>query len=238
MKTLKDVLMAGEESFHAVVPFDPGVDKLVMMDFTIANNALTPEVLNDVGRFSTYVDDVLASAGARYGVGGYGEHRTIYSRSSVFNGDGNGEPRRFHLGLDIWGEAGTPVYAALDSVVHSFAFNDHYGDYGATIILQHEWEGFSFYSLYGHLALTDLHLKEGQPIKKGEPFAHFGQPAENGQWPPHLHVQLIRSLDGAKGDYPGVCRYNEKETCLANCPDPDLICRLLRFVSNNNLNHP
>lgn len=238
MKTLTDVLKAAENEMHFVVPFDGVSGKLVKMDFTSANIALTDKVINDVDMFSGYVDDVRRAAGAQYGIGGYAEHRTIYSRSRVFDDNHSGEPRRFHLGLDIWGEAGTPVYAALDGRVHSFKFNDHYGDYGATIILGHELDGIRFFSLYGHLSLADLKLTEGQPVKKGERFAHFGSPTENGHWPPHLHVQLIESLKEHKGDYPGVCRYSERAEYLANCPDPDHICRLFRFVSNNNLNQP
>ncbi len=71
------------------------------------------------------------------------------------------EPRRLHLGLDIWGKAGTEIYAPMAGTVHSFAFNNNFGDYGATIILKHELEDFSFYTLYGHLSLADLNtLKE------------------------------------------------------------------------------
>jgi murein DD-endopeptidase MepM/ murein hydrolase activator NlpD len=237
MKTLKDVLIAAEKDMHVVVPFDPATDKVVAMDFTVTNKALTGEMINDVALFSDYVDGVRMKAGALYGIGGYGEHRTIYSRSSVFNSTGDGEPRRFHLGLDIWGESGTPVFAPIDATVHSFAFNDSYGDYGATIILQHELGGIVFYSLYGHLSLADLDMTEGRPLKKGELFAHFGKPTENGHWPPHLHLQLIMDLNGAWGDYPGVCRFSERVQYLKNCPDPDLLCHLYSFVSNNKMIH-
>lgn len=119
----------------------------------------------------------------------------------------------------------------MDAVVHSFAFNDHYGDYGATIILHHRLETFSFYSLYGHLSLQDLSgLTEGKHIAAGDPFAHFGEPGENGHWPPHLHFQLIIDMQGMKGDYPGVCKLSEREKYLSNCPDPDSILGLMRFA--------
>jgi peptidoglycan LD-endopeptidase LytH len=97
-------------------------------------------VIEDVSLFSKYVDEQLANAGATYGVGGYAEHRTVYSRSHVFDAPDAGEPRRLHLGTDIWGKAGTPVAAPIGGMVHSFQFNDAYGDYGATIILLHQLE--------------------------------------------------------------------------------------------------
>lgn len=214
--------------FHTVVPFDPGRDQLAAIDLTASNNQLTEELVADTKLFSEYIDAERSFRSCRYLIGGYGEHRTIYGRSVVF--DQGEEPRRLHLGLDIWGDPGTPVMAAIEGRVHSYAFNQQFGDYGATIILEHHWLGHHFYSLYGHLSLADLQLTQGDIIPTGKVFAHFGVPEENGWWPPHLHLQLIRDVEGKTGDYPGVCRYSERERFLANCPDPDLLCRLYRYV--------
>lgn len=218
--------------FHPVVNFDPSKDKLLLMDFTKANKELTPEITDDTTRFSHYINSRLQASHSRLGIGGYNEHRTVYSRSKVFGStDTNEESRRLHLGIDIWANAGTPVFAPLDGLVHSFAFNDQFGDYGATIILSHEIDGFSFHSLYGHLSLKDLDgLAEGQPVKAGREIAHFGEPEENGHWPPHLHFQLIIDMEGNKGDYPGVCKVSEREKYLSNCPDPDLILGMMRYA--------
>jgi len=217
-------------TFHPVVSFDPAIDTLVLMDFTAANTSLTPVILNNTTLFTNYIQQVLQTAGATYGIGGYNEHRTIYSRSEVFN-DAT-EPRRLHLGIDIWGKEGTPVYAPLDGTIHSFAFNDHYGDYGATIILQHTQQDPAFHTLYGHLSLQDLEgLYEGKTVQKGEVLGHFGGPTENGHWPPHLHFQLITNMEGWKGDYPGVCKFSEREKYLDNCPNPDHILQMMRYVS-------
>jgi peptidoglycan LD-endopeptidase LytH len=167
-----------------------------------------------------------------YGIGGYNEHRTVYSRSRVFDAPTPGEePRRLHLGVDIWGKPYTPVMAPLDGLVHSFGDNEGFGNYGCTIILTHRLDGFSFHTLYGHLSRNSLkNLQEGVPVEKGDVFAEFGIPVENGQWPPHLHMQVILDLGDWKGDYPGVCKFSEKEKYLLNCPDPDLILQLRRFT--------
>jgi hypothetical protein len=53
---------------------------------------------------------------------------------------------------------------------------------------------------------------------------------ENGNWPSHLHVQLIIDMEGWEGDYPGVCKFSEKERWLANCPDPDLMLNLNKYI--------
>ncbi|HEX5667377.1 MAG TPA: peptidoglycan DD-metalloendopeptidase family protein [Chitinophagaceae bacterium] len=231
MSDLRSVLSSHSSDFHSVVPFVPGSDKIILLDFTAANKELTGEIINDIDRFNGYIRLLLESKGALYGIGGYGEHRTVYARSRVFDAKDGEEPRRLHLGLDIWGKAGTAVYAPLDGAVHSLAFNDHYGDYGATIILSHSYRGHSFHTLYGHVSLADLTLEEGTKISRGGVFAHFGEPQENGHWPPHLHFQMISNIGEAKGDYPGVCRYSEREQYLSNCPDPDLLAGLYRFVS-------
>lgn len=223
-----ETIKQNQHAFCPVVPYNREEDTLLHMDFTAANTALTDELLADIHRFSAYVNSKLAAAGARYGIGGYNEHRTVYRISRVFDGAGaKEEPRRLHLGIDIWGKAGTPVMAPLNGTVHSFAMNDRPGDYGATIILQHQLQGIVFHSLYGHLSLTSLKDKStGDMVRSGETFAWFGEPAENGHWPPHLHFQLIADMGEYRGDYPGVCKYSEREKYLANCPDPAMVLQM------------
>jgi murein DD-endopeptidase MepM/ murein hydrolase activator NlpD len=209
---------------HPIVDFDKGNDQLFPFDLTSNNTELTAEVLNDTDIFSRWISDKLAIENCKYGIGGYNEHRTIYSRSSYF--DTEEEPRRLHLGVDIWGIAGTPVYNFFDAEVHSFQFNDHFGDYGSTIILKYTIKDLRLYGLYGHLNLAALDgLSEGMFIPAGTHFADFGMKEENGYWPPHLHFQLMFDMQGRVGDYPGVCKYSERERYLSNCPDPDLVLK-------------
>lgn len=225
-------IIAHQGLFQPVIPFNTQKDQLLALDLTAANTDLTDELLNDTVSFSHYITDKINHAGARYGIGGYAEHRTVYRFSPVFDAaDQEVEPRRWHLGTDIWGRPHTAVMAPCDGIVHSFAFNNQQGDYGATIILTHQLPGISFYTLYGHLSLNSLkNMQEGTRVEAGEVFAEFGIPLENGGWPPHLHFQLILDIGDRKGDYPGVCRVSEKEQWLANSPDPDLILQLNRYI--------
>jgi murein DD-endopeptidase MepM/ murein hydrolase activator NlpD len=227
---LAAVLRRHQGTFHTVVPYDALKDKLLLLDFTDCNQELTDELLSDTNEFSNYITHKLNASRCRYGVGGYGEHRTVYSRSSHFDSSQPGEgPRRLHLGSDIWGAVNTPVMAPLNGIIHSFAFNNNSGDYGATIILTHNLEGITFHTLYGHLSLNSLkNLQEGHLIKKGDVFAEFGMQFENGHWPPHLHFQLIIDMQGRNGDYIGVCKYSEKAFYLNNCPDPEMILQMIR----------
>src|SRR5579872_1930100 len=145
------VVTRQQTGFHPVVPFDPAKDRLHGFDFTEANTDLAPADIADTESFAAYINRALQRDRARYGIGGYGEHRTLYARSRHFGAAGAEEPRRLHLGIDIWGPAGTPVMAPLDGIVHSFGFNNNDSDYGATIILTHNLEGSTFHTLYGHL---------------------------------------------------------------------------------------
>jgi murein DD-endopeptidase MepM/ murein hydrolase activator NlpD len=230
--SLISVLQKNQNEFVSVVPFNKEHDKILLLDFTGANKEITGNMLENISTFTGYINGKLKTAGARYGIGGYGELRTIYSQSHVFDSaDPDEEPRRFHLGTDIWGKPHTHVIAPLDGIVHSFAFNNQFGDYGVTILLSHVLNGYNFYTLYGHLSLNSIkNMNEGERISKGDVFAEFGIPAENGQWPPHLHFQIIVDIWEYKGDYPGVCKVSEKEKWLSNSPDPDLILQLNQYI--------
>ena len=232
--TLRLVLKGSINEFAPVVPFNSNSDRIIAMDFTGSNKDLTEEMLLDITKFTAYVNLKLSENKARYGIGGYAEYRELYKRSHVFDGANEGEePRRLHLGIDIWGKPYTPVMAPIEGIVHSFGNNDQPGDYGFTIILTHHIRNQVFHSLYGHLSANSIkNLEGGKRIEKGEIIGEFGIPLENGQWPPHLHFQLIEDLQGWTGDYPGVCKYSEKELYLENCPDPDLVLQLNQYITS------
>jgi len=231
MHELASILQKHQSEFKRIITFDPAKDKLYHFDFTAANAELRDSDIADTAIFTTYIEHKLSTAGAKYGIGGYNEQRILYKRSKIFDGD---QPRTVHLGLDIWGPVGTKVYAPLGGTVHSFANNNNFSDYGATIILQHQLDTKVFFTLYGHLSAKDLlPLKEGKYISRGEVIGHFGEPNENGNWPTHLHVQVIEDMRIMKGDYPGVCSLADREKYLKNCPDPDLIVQMMQFASDN-----
>ena len=218
---LSFTLQKFKSTFHPVVQIDAEKDKIIPFDFTTNNKEINLELISDTEKFSTWVTDKLTASKATFGIGGYNENRTLYSRSNLFSGE---QARTLHLGVDIWGVAGTPVHAPLGGMVHSFAFNDNFGDYGATIILQHNLDTTAFYTLYGHLSLSDLtDMRVGKFVTRGEVFAHFGEPQDNGNWPPHLHFQVIEDIGLYVGDYPGVCTINEAPKYLNNCPDANLM---------------
>jgi murein DD-endopeptidase MepM/ murein hydrolase activator NlpD len=221
---LASLLAQHRGQFAAVLPtYSLAGPAAAQLDFTAANAHLAhPEALRDTALFEEVVHTMLAEQHATVGLGGYLENRVIYRRSPHF--DDATEPRSLHLGLDVWVPAGTPVAAPLPGVVHSLADNNHFGDYGPTIILEHDIEGQHFFSLYGHLTRTDLlELQPSHAVAQGQVFAHVGPYPENGDWPPHLHFQLIADMQGRWGDFPGVAPPSEQAYWAALCPDPMLI---------------
>lgn len=198
----------------------------IPMDFSVGNTALKKDTYGNISTFCSHVQQLLQKADVAFGYGGYFENRIIYNVFDNFATDQ--EHRNIHLGIDVWGDAGTSVYAPLDGHVHSFRFNEGEGNYGPTIILQHLVHGKTLFSLYGHLSKIDLEgLEVGMAITKGSLLCHLGTPEENGKWPPHLHFQLMLDMEGWEGDYPGVCSRKDERHYRMNCPDPSpLILRL------------
>lgn len=207
-----------------VLPVDLNAASVCRLDLTAANPLLAQADLRDTAAFDALVQQLLNQQKATIGVGGYLEDRIIYRRSAHF--DAAEEKRSIHLGVDIWLPAFTPVLAPLPARVHSFRNNDNFGDYGPTIILEHQLEGHTFYTLYGHLSRSSLAgLEAGRFLSQGEAFAQVGPFPENGDWPPHLHFQLMTDLLGQQGDFPGVCTPKQQEEFARICLDPNLILR-------------
>lgn len=159
--------------------------------------------------------------------GGYNEERNLYKETSLFNDDET-EERNIHIGMDLWIKAGTPVLAALEGKVYGFDFNVGKGNYGPTIILKHTLENEIFYTLYGHLSVDSIeYIEIGTFFKKGQQIATLGDSSVNGGYSPHLHFQIIKNIDDNFSDYPGVCSKKDLEYYLENCPNPNLLLKII-----------
>jgi murein DD-endopeptidase MepM/ murein hydrolase activator NlpD len=188
------------------------------VEIDLSSASIKKHKLNDDIALRAYIYNKAREHGAFWAYGGYLEQRDFYT-SALFREEI--EPRNIHLGIDIWADAHTPIYAPFHGRIHSFAYNDQQLDYGYTVILEHDLSDETIYSLYGHLSSSHYQLwRQGSPIKEGDLLGHIGPKEENGGWLPHLHLQLIRDLEGKKGDYPGVCAESRKDYYMDNCPKP------------------
>lgn len=174
-----------------------------------------------VDRFGQLINKACADAGTEIAYGRWGERREVYG-NDLFASSGSEAMRDVHLGVDVFCAPGTAVHAPMTGTVHIKANNAQELDYGPMIVLDHEiGGGHSFYTLYGHLALASVDdLEPGQRIGAGEQFAEVGAPPENGNWPPHLHFQLILDLLGLGAAFPGVAFPAQQDAWLALSPSP------------------
>jgi 4-aminobutyrate aminotransferase-like enzyme/Ser/Thr protein kinase RdoA (MazF antagonist) len=210
---------------------DPRTQPTVVYDLGVGS--LETGTLTGTGDVAAWTEEIFArmkAAGAAVGIGRYNEPRAVY-RSPAFAWPGNDGPewRSIHIGLDLFLEAGTPVFAPLDGIVHSFRNNAAPLDYGPAIILQHTVADgrLTFFTLYGHLSLDSLEgLSEGMRIRRGAQIARIGNFPVNGNWPPHLHFQIVADMLGRTGDFPGVAPANTREIWLSLSPDPNHIARI------------
>ena len=168
----------------------------------------------------------IQAAGVKAGIGQYNEARMLYTSSLFVAGDAPTEEQRaVHIGMDLFAEAGTAVYAPIAGRVLAFSNNDALQDYGPVVILEHTTDrGEPFYTLYGHLSADTLEgLHAGRPIACGERFGRVGSADVNGGWTPHLHFQIITDLLDMGCDFPGVVRSGERSLWTLFSPDPNLI---------------
>ncbi|MEO0045916.1 MAG: hypothetical protein RL705_1107 [Bacteroidota bacterium] len=224
MKSLLEILSQTESA--KVISNDIAYADYVALDLSVTNANLATQKLATAKDYEYYIQNYLENHQAKIAFGGYSEHRNLYQRSTVFKNDVT-EERNIHIGLDLWINETAPIYAALKGKIHSFQNNDALGDYGPTIILEHEIEGYTFHTLYGHLSLDSLiGKKAGDIVEKGEQIATLGLPPINGDYAPHLHFQMIIGMENKKGDYPGVCSLKTLPFYLQNCPDPNLLLKI------------
>lgn len=224
MKPLASILKSIPPS--KVIDSDIDYSKYITLDLSINNQDLAGNKTGSSADFEEYITHYLKKNNAEVAFGGYIEGRTLYQRSSIFKNDLISE-RNIHIGLDLWIKAGTSVLAALDGKIHSFKNNVGLGDYGPTIILEHEIENQKFYTLYGHLSLESIEgISVGDFFKKGEHLANIGNSEVNGDYAPHLHFQIIKNIEDYWGDYPGVCNTKDLNFYIENCPDPNLLLKI------------
>jgi 4-aminobutyrate aminotransferase-like enzyme/Ser/Thr protein kinase RdoA (MazF antagonist) len=220
-------LRSNAASAAPVLEVDPRSAPSVVFDLSVGSTLLggDPAALETPALAGTLWRR-MRETGSRIGVGRYDEARSLYTTPAFAAG---GRPtdahRTVHLGLDLFVEPGTRVVAPLEGVVHRVANNAAPKDYGPLVILRHATgDGTPFYTLYGHLDLASVErLRAGQRIARGEAFAAVGAPPANGDWAPHLHLQIITDLLELDGDFPGVAFAGRRRVWTSLSPDPNAV---------------
>ena len=91
--------------------------------------------------------------------------------------------RRFHSGIDISLDPGTPIFAAANGTVIFSGWKEGYGN---TVVLKHER---GYITVYAHNSSNGV--PEGETVKQGQQIALSGMTGlATG---PHLHYELYRN---------------------------------------------
>ncbi|MGH7615813.1 MAG: aminotransferase class III-fold pyridoxal phosphate-dependent enzyme, partial [Gemmatimonadaceae bacterium] len=213
-----------------VIGVDLSTTPSIVLDLSVSSPLVAGDSAeNAEPKLTERVFGEMRRAAVDVSIGRYDEARLLYVAPAFATGSSpTDEHRTIHLGLDVFARAGTPVFAPIAGTIHAFADNATYQDYGPVIILRHETdEGTEFFTLYGHLSRESLaSLDVGRGVAAGEQIATFGEPAVNGGWTPHVHLQIITDLLELGTDFPGVAPPSQRAAWRTVCPDPNLLTRI------------
>src|SRR5262249_52325896 len=176
-------LRASARTFAPVLRDDLRAAPCLVLDLSASSLLVSgDERENTEPKLTARIFGAMTEAGVEIGVGRYDEARMLYT-SPLFASGGAwaGERRTVHLGIDLFTEAGSPVFAPIEGEVYAFAHNPAPLDYGHVIILKHLTpDGHAFYTLYGHLSAEPLEgLRVGTPLAKAEKIPTLRSPAAN-----------------------------------------------------------
>lgn len=91
-----------------------------------------------------------------------------------------------HLGVDFDPGAGTPIHAIADGVVTEVG--NPSGEYGVYVVIRHDVDGATVYSLYGHMQYGSLGLGVGDSVSIGQVIGAVGSSGLSTG--PHLHFEI------------------------------------------------
>lgn len=166
-----------------------------------------------------YNRSLLNNSWATWAIWGYLEDRSHILTGTHIREEG----RIYHLGIDILFEAKTKLYNPLDGRVYESWYEPWDGNYGWYIIIEYILDTMKFYALYGHLSLDSI--TKNTFVKRWEYLATLGAPEENGNWFPHLHLQVFTGQDLDTWKNRWYCSEKDLSSIRNFCPDPSFLFR-------------
>ena len=166
-----------------------------VFDFSSKNPKTLNYNLDNFQEFNENIFNELKNSGKKWGIGKYLEERKNILRGSI---NIINEKRIYHLGLDIIVPYSSVVFCPLDGYVYKLGKETQKGNYGGYLVLKHQVNNQTFYSLYGHLK-TPHKVQLGEKILAGQELAVIGKESDSGGWFCHLHLQIISQKAFNKG---------------------------------------
>ena len=187
-------LANNRRAFVPVMHPAPARSEKVVLDLADATQPLVAAIAaQDHAAAAHALEQVVSAAGATLGIGAWNERRAIYTAPAFASTLSDGAWRDVHFGVDLFAPPATPVYLPLAGTVVTAVINAGAQDYGGLLVLAHEPEpGLVFHTLWGHLSHASVRARRvGERLPAGDELARLGAEAENGGWPPHLHLQIL-----------------------------------------------
>lgn len=158
-----------------------------VFDFTSRNPAIGEYDPAHFEAFQARVSGEILASGKCWGMGRYLEERAQLLRHypQMIR-----EGRVIHAGVDVVVPAGTALCAPLEGTVHLTGFEDGLGNYGGYVVLRHERERTTVFTLYGHLDRRHG-VRCGQVVRAGDQIGMVGGGEDSGGWFTHVHLQVI-----------------------------------------------
>ncbi|MCR4312177.1 MAG: peptidoglycan DD-metalloendopeptidase family protein [Candidatus Uhrbacteria bacterium] len=168
----------------------------------------------------TLIDECHRKYDVDFSYGGWMENRSTLWRGTYLDDD----QRYIHLGVDVNVPAGTTVVA--DEVCTVIRIDNDYPDkhgWGTRVITKQPHE--DVVRVFAHLDQR-LNVRLGDELKAGAVVGTIGLPPFNGDWFPHLHIQMIDThhyddlLKNNLRDLDGYGRIQNIEFLRKTFPDP------------------
>ncbi|HSF85600.1 MAG TPA: aminotransferase class III-fold pyridoxal phosphate-dependent enzyme [Acidimicrobiia bacterium] len=229
-RTVVEWLRQNAASLSSPLELELDPETTCVIDWSVtAAEAVHPTVAPPMVEQVALTEETMRRNRASVGLGRYGEPRWVYAAPEFATPTNRGPAARtVHLGVDLSCPVGTGVRALCAGTVERVEVEALDGGYGPVVTLRHEpSDALVFHTLYGHLdAAAVAHLSHGDVVATGETIGAVGAPPENGNWPPHLHFQLVTDLLDLDGPFPGVALPDEWEVWTSLSPSPAAALRL------------
>jgi len=160
------------------------IESIAWCDINKISNE-SKNILLDPTVCQKFIVDIHKKYSLDFSYGGWMEDRTNYLRQSYLEKGS----KFIHLGIDINVPTGTEVANDFKAEVVKIGddFEPNLG-WGPHVILKHLSK--PVYLIYGHLDKKIL-CSKGDILNENTIFATVGFPPDNGNWFPHVHVQVI-----------------------------------------------
>ena len=168
------------------------------------------------------MEEIHRAEGVAWSFGGYLEDRRHVLAGSYLEASGHFT----HLGVDVHVSQGTPLVAGVPArVLLVDDDQDQDGGWGPRVFLRRALgEDDDMVGVFAHLQAP--RCRAGDEVGPADVFAGIGGPPHNGNWHPHLHLQLLHIRTFEELVVAGLHRLDgygpsgEKREVAARFPDP------------------